>query len=119
MRSYLIGILSERRIAFSDPIDKQYKVLSMAYPFGPGHHKILTFGDGDMTWRKIKCTLRHESRSQGICINGVLYYLGDTSQCVHYNAHYVTSRYVIVCFHVRSEKFTFINVERFCRLINY
>ncbi|XP_010419133.1 PREDICTED: F-box protein At2g16450-like [Camelina sativa] len=31
-----------------DPIDKQHKALSMAYPFGPGHHKILTFGDGDM-----------------------------------------------------------------------
>ncbi|EFH60174.1 hypothetical protein ARALYDRAFT_899792 [Arabidopsis lyrata subsp. lyrata] len=97
-----------------DPNDKQYKVLSMVYPSGPGDSKILTFGDGDLTWRKIKCPLRydrHDIKSEGICINGVLYYLGSPNDEI--------SDYVIVCFDVRSEKFTFIDVERFCRLINY
>ncbi|CAL9223129.1 unnamed protein product [Arabidopsis halleri] len=58
MRSYLDWYtFKKKRIAFfSDPIE-QYKALSMAYPFGPGHHKMLTFGDGDMTWRKIKMYL--------------------------------------------------------------
>ncbi|XP_019096787.1 PREDICTED: F-box protein At2g15640-like [Camelina sativa] len=99
-----------------DPIDKQYKALSMAYPSGPGHHKILTFEeDGDLMWRRIKCPLRHDIKSDGVCINGVLYYLAETSEC----AHVMTSEYMIVCFDVRSEKFTFIDVERFCRLINY
>ncbi|KAG7567134.1 F-box associated domain type 3 [Arabidopsis thaliana x Arabidopsis arenosa] len=104
-----------------DPIDKQYKVLSMVYPSGPGDSKILTFGAGDMmTWRKINCLLRHDVKSEGVCINGVLYYLGDTSDWGHVNdSHDVTSDYVIVCFDVRSETFTFIDVERFCRLINY
>ncbi|CAL9233322.1 unnamed protein product, partial [Arabidopsis halleri] len=104
-----------------DPIDKQYKVLSMVYPSGPGDGKILTFGASDMmTWRKINCPLRHDVKSEGVCINGVLYYLGDTSDWGHVNdGHDVTSDYVIVCFDVRSETFTFIDVERFCRLINY
>ncbi|CAH8262371.1 unnamed protein product [Arabidopsis lyrata] len=101
-----------------EPIDKQYKVLSMAYPCGPGHDKVLTFGAGDMTWRRIKCSLRHDAYSEGVCINGVLYYLGDTSDCYN-DGHDVTSRYVIVCFDLRSEKFTFIGVERSCGLINY
>ncbi|XP_010468627.2 PREDICTED: F-box protein At2g15640-like [Camelina sativa] len=90
-----------------DPIEKQYKALSMAYEGGPGRNKILTLEDGDLTWRRIKCPIRHDIKSDGVCINGVLYYLGNTSD------------YVIVCFDVRSEKFTFIDVERFCRLINY
>ncbi|AEC06426.1 F-box family protein [Arabidopsis thaliana] len=104
-----------------DPIDKQYKALSIFYPSGPGHSKILTFGAGHMKWRKINCPLRydrHDIKSEGICINGVLYYLGSTSDCVK-DGHGIVSDYVIVCFDIRSEKFTFIDVERFCRLINY
>ncbi|CAL9248879.1 unnamed protein product [Arabidopsis halleri] len=95
-----------------DPIDKQYKALSIAYPSGPGRNKILTFGDGDLTWRKIKCPIpRPGIKSHGICINGVLYFLAERVE--------LSFDYVIVCFDVRSEKFTFIDVERFCRLINY
>ncbi|XP_023637223.1 F-box protein At2g16450-like [Capsella rubella] len=97
-----------------DPIGKQYKALFMAYPSGPGHHRVLTFRDGNMRWRKIKCPLRHDINSDGVCINGVLYYLGrDESENVTYDD------YVIVCFDVRSEKFTFVYIERFCRLLNY
>ncbi|KAF8082640.1 hypothetical protein N665_0817s0014 [Sinapis alba] len=40
---------------------------------------IMTLGTMGMRWRKIKCSLRHECVSSGICINGVLYYLGDLS----------------------------------------
>ncbi|CAL9248876.1 unnamed protein product, partial [Arabidopsis halleri] len=76
-----------------DPIGKQYKALSIRYPSGPGHNKILTLGDGDLTWRKIKCPLP------------------QPVEC--------SFEYVIVCFDVRSEKFTYIDVERICRLINY
>ncbi|XP_010513705.2 PREDICTED: LOW QUALITY PROTEIN: putative F-box protein At2g16220 [Camelina sativa] len=102
-----------------DPIDKQHKALSMAYPFGPGHHKVLTFGDGDIRWRKVKNSVRHDINSDGVCINGVLYYLGDSKSCTN-DDHVITSDYVIVCFNLRSEKFTFINVEFVCtQLINY
>ncbi|KAG7640331.1 F-box domain [Arabidopsis suecica] len=37
-----------------DPIDKQYKALSLPYVDGPGRSKVLTFGAGDLTWRNIK-----------------------------------------------------------------
>ncbi|CAL9248877.1 unnamed protein product [Arabidopsis halleri] len=95
-----------------DPIDKQYKALSIRYPSGPGRNKILTFGDGDLTWRKIKFPLgRPEIKSDGICINGVLYFLGEIGEG--------SCDYVIICFDARSEKFTCIDVGRFCRLINY
>ncbi|XP_023641931.1 F-box protein At2g23160-like [Capsella rubella] len=93
-----------------DPIDKQFKVLFMAYC--DLNHKILTVGTEDMKWRTIKCSLQHKIASEGICINGVLYYLGDTSS-------WDNDDYSIVCFDVRSEKFTFFKVERFCRLVNY
>ncbi|EFH53103.1 hypothetical protein ARALYDRAFT_346781 [Arabidopsis lyrata subsp. lyrata] len=46
-----------------------------------------------------------------MCINGVLYFLAERAE--------ISFDYVIVCFDVRSETFTFIDVERFCRLINY
>ncbi|XP_019086130.1 PREDICTED: F-box protein At2g16450-like [Camelina sativa] len=97
-----------------DPIDKQYKVLSIKYPSGPPgcHHKILTLEDGDMTWRRIKCPLRRPGiKSDGICINGVLYFLCEREE--------LSFDYVIVCFDVKSEKFTIIDVERICQLINY
>ncbi|KAG7563366.1 F-box associated interaction domain, partial [Arabidopsis suecica] len=96
-----------------DPIDKQYKALSMLYSCGPGHNKILTLGDGDLTWRKIKFPSpeRPGIESDGICINGVLYFLAESYQG--------SLDYVIVCFDVRSETFTYIDVEKFCRLINY
>ncbi|KAG7579310.1 F-box associated interaction domain [Arabidopsis thaliana x Arabidopsis arenosa] len=99
------------------PIDKQYKALSMIYPSGPGRSKILTFGDGDMRWSKIKYPVRHDIYSEGICINGVLYYLGDAYGWD--NPHDVPPGNVIVCFDLRSENVTYIRVESFCQLINY
>ncbi|EFH54923.1 hypothetical protein ARALYDRAFT_343873 [Arabidopsis lyrata subsp. lyrata] len=46
------------------------------------------------------------------------YYLGDTSFWLNHD-HDVESDYVIVCFDIRSETFTFFEIEGFCRLINY
>ncbi|CAA7048032.1 unnamed protein product [Microthlaspi erraticum] len=63
-----------------DPIDKQFKVLFMAYHPRCSEwrdHRIMTLDTGRRRlWRKIKCPLTHEPWSQGICINGVLYYIG-------------------------------------------
>jgi len=50
----------------------------------------------------------------GICINGVLYFLAHTE-----DISYRYYEYVIVCFDVTSEKFTFVGVQKFCLLINY
>jgi len=98
-----------------DPIDKQFKVLFMAYPFGPDDHKILTLGTRRMRWRKIHCPLTHDPFCEGICINGVLYYLA-----IQIDEPLVNKRsFVIVCFDVRFEKFTFIDVDCFYHLINY
>lgn len=68
-----------------------------------------------MRWRKIECSLRVEIKSEGVCINGVLYYLGYMWE----EMSEVTSNYVIVCFDVRSEKFKFIYPESLQELINY
>ncbi|ESQ33694.1 hypothetical protein EUTSA_v10009316mg, partial [Eutrema salsugineum] len=96
-----------------DPIDKQFKILSVDVD----DHRILTLGTEEMSCRKIQCPLWHRSwPEEGICINGVLYYLAET---------YDTSDepydgYVIVCFDVRSEKYKFIELEYFeAKSINY
>ncbi|ESQ33547.1 hypothetical protein EUTSA_v10009733mg [Eutrema salsugineum] len=79
-----------------DPIDKQFKVLlCMSRPLFECDYRILTLGTGEMCWRKIKPPLTHyptADSSQGICIDGVLYYFArekDERLCV------------IICFDVR------------------
>ncbi|CAA7061261.1 unnamed protein product [Microthlaspi erraticum] len=94
-----------------DPIDKQFKVLLLAPYYYPC---IVTLGTGEMKWRTIGCSLPYYPFSEGICINGVLYYLGS---------HRITQSSVLVWFDVKSEKFKFIDVQSFCKrhttLINY
>ncbi|XP_010476674.1 PREDICTED: F-box protein At1g31080-like isoform X1 [Camelina sativa] len=65
---------------------------------------ILTLGTGKMRWRNIQCPTNHVPipRCEGICINGVLYYLAQ--QTDEWNE-------VIVCFDVRSEKFKFLLLQ--------
>ncbi|EOA26132.1 hypothetical protein CARUB_v10019558mg [Capsella rubella] len=100
-----------------DPIEKQYKALA-TNPFRPARHKFQTIGAGDMTWREVKCSLPHDTHhSKEICIDGVLYYLGDRINFI--DDHVVTSEFMIVCFDLRSERFTFIGVEWVGELINY
>ncbi|CAA7058014.1 unnamed protein product [Microthlaspi erraticum] len=89
-----------------DPVDKVFKVLFMAYPRCHDHHKILTLGVGEMKWRTIKCPLiKHESVSEGICINGVLYYLADMSEGLpdsESESDEEMTDFMIVCFDVRG-----------------
>ncbi|KAH0911437.1 hypothetical protein HID58_034758 [Brassica napus] len=82
-----------------DPVEKQYKVLHMAYPYGPNDHRVMTLGTRGMRWRKIHCSLRLENLSEGVCINGVLYYLGDTSECKEKIRE--KSSFAIACFDIR------------------
>lgn len=101
-----------------DPIDKQIKVLSMNASFYDGNDQppqILTLGTGNVLWRRIHCPLNHFPTHEGVCINGVLYYLG---------IRLGVWAPVIVCFDVRSEKFKFIENEFFSnqsgtKLINF
>ncbi|XP_019098434.1 PREDICTED: F-box protein DOR-like, partial [Camelina sativa] len=84
-----------------DPIEKRFKVLSMTWS-GEGickEHQVLTLGTENPTWRMIECGITHRLSSSDdvICINGVLYLLA--------------SDHMIVCFDVRSEKFSFINTS--------
>ncbi|CAA7015246.1 unnamed protein product [Microthlaspi erraticum] len=80
------------------PIEKHFKVLFMAYPycFEGGDHRIMTLGTGERSWRKITCILQHVPVSEGICIDGVLYYMGEENNC--------ETSCQIVCFYVRTER---------------
>ncbi|XP_010501685.1 PREDICTED: F-box protein At3g57590-like [Camelina sativa] len=103
-----------------DPIDNQFKVVGEAYPsFGDQRdkHKILTLKTGKLRWRgNNHCPTYYKFTCDGICINGVLYYLADADGSEFSN--------LIVCFDIKSEEFKLIEVECFkeqsaTRLINY
>ncbi|RID62076.1 hypothetical protein BRARA_E01171 [Brassica rapa] len=89
-----------RNILGYDPIDNQFKVLSITRYSTLDQHQVLTLGTGELKWRTIKCSTPQDSFQQGICINGVLYYPVCTRGID-----------MIGCFHVRSETFSFIEVE--------
>ncbi|ESQ33524.1 hypothetical protein EUTSA_v10009823mg [Eutrema salsugineum] len=100
-----------------DPINKQFKVLSEAYTFCPErvHHKILTLGTGKLKWRGTNhCPWYNSCWSGGICIDGVLYYLGSANQLADWfckSSDEFPSHVKIVCFDVRSEKFKLIDTK--------
>ncbi|KAL1222408.1 putative F-box protein [Cardamine amara subsp. amara] len=100
-----------RRFFGYDPIGKQFKVLSSSEE----HYQVLTLGTRELSWRKIECSLKHYPRPEinGIYINGVLYYIAF--------AWIERFTMTIVCFDVRSEKFSFIEIEKTMplTLINY
>ncbi|KAG7569051.1 F-box domain [Arabidopsis thaliana x Arabidopsis arenosa] len=97
-----------------DPIDKQLKVLCMTElygctPFLVEHH-VLTLGTGKcFSWRMIECDIPHFAAGvgpsdrgnvyDGICINGVLYYLA----LIHATYDGVPQ---IICYNFTSEKFS-------------
>ncbi|KAG7598834.1 F-box associated domain type 3 [Arabidopsis suecica] len=61
-----------------DPIEKQFKVLLIhTVVNNETVHHILTLGAGKMRWRNIQCPLARYPAREGICINGVLYYLAN------------------------------------------
>ncbi|AAG34246.1 hypothetical protein [Arabidopsis thaliana] len=91
-----------------DPIEKQFKVLCIT---SSKEHQVLTLGTGrKLSWRKIEYSYPHYPRkkSNGICINGVLYYRNTNA--------------MIVRFDVRSEEFRFVEIKMYVEilsLINY
>ncbi|CAN8302687.1 unnamed protein product [Cochlearia groenlandica] len=103
-----------------DPIDNLFKVLCInchEIPNGTEHH-VLTLGEDHLVWRPIKSkVVPHYPKSNGICIDGVLYYTGGVDVMLR-----VT---MIVCFDVRSEEFSFIGIDKrtlvtcSCTLIDY
>lgn len=85
-----------------DPIDKQFKLLSLSWQrFGECEPQVLTLGAGNVSWRKIQCPF-HDTLSEGICINGVVYYLARRHD-------YYPARVKIACFDVRSEQLWFLD----------
>ncbi|KAL0713944.1 hypothetical protein Bca4012_020922 [Brassica carinata] len=109
-----------------DPVEEVHKVLCMTScerPFSQKaeQHQVLTLGTEKLNWRMIECPVSHypQPRESEICINGVLYYLAVES------GYWRTSRSMIVCFDIRSEKLKFIVDETFndiqppSTLINY
>ncbi|CAN7010357.1 unnamed protein product [Brassica oleracea var. botrytis] len=82
------------------PLNNQFKVLSITRYSPLDQHQVLTLGTGELKWRTIKCSTPQNYFQHGICINGVLYYPVCTR-----------GRDMIGCFHVRSETFSFIEVE--------
>ncbi|KFK34591.1 hypothetical protein AALP_AA5G165700 [Arabis alpina] len=102
-----------------DPIEKVFKVLVETYPFcsDRDHHEVLTLGTGELTWRKkkIDCPPYFRSLCEGICINGVLYYL----VCSVFDLPND-----VVCFDLRSEQFKLVVADCFddpktTKLVNY
>ncbi|CAA7055595.1 unnamed protein product [Microthlaspi erraticum] len=100
-----------------DPIDKHLKVLTTTLSYKNGsysaeQHQVLTLGNGEeLSWRKITCNIQgfHSDgfgrrRHDGICINGILYYLDED-----YNDGKCCD---IVCFDVRYEKFSYIKTDK-------
>ncbi|CAA7018438.1 unnamed protein product [Microthlaspi erraticum] len=88
-----------------DPIEKQYKVLRVTwliYETFSTRHYVLTLEAGNPKWRKIQCcNAYHPLIDDGICINGVVYYTAKINAKTR----------MIVCFDVRSEKFSFMDVH--------
>ncbi|CAL9218866.1 unnamed protein product [Arabidopsis halleri] len=93
-----------------DAIDNQFKVLRITWfsrsseNWYPKYH-VLTLGTikENFLWREIQCcTLHYPLDDNGICINGVLFYPAMINN----------EKHTVVCFDVRSENFSFINVEQ-------
>lgn len=101
--------LDEVRSMFGyDPIDKQHKILCMTRSREGGEngeHQVLTLGaPTGSSWRMLECCVPHHGYPplKEICIDGVLYYKSINQS---------TQTYLIACFNVRSEKFSFIEAE--------
>ncbi|CAH8278390.1 unnamed protein product [Arabidopsis lyrata] len=60
-----------------DPVEKQYKVLSVTRSDGFDEYQVLTLGIGEPSWRMIKSCRPHIHYSKHVCINGVLYYIAS------------------------------------------
>ncbi|KAL0742863.1 hypothetical protein Bca4012_084376 [Brassica carinata] len=97
-----------------DPIKKEFKVLCMTVTkyrkqVNSKEHQVLAIGEGRLSWRKIKCLFPHypERERDGICINGILYYVARSDKTC-----------LIASFDVRSEEFGLINMPEGSELTN-
>ncbi|XP_010486697.1 PREDICTED: putative F-box protein At3g10790 [Camelina sativa] len=99
-----------------DPVRGEYKVLCTMVPRRFHHlrgassrvvasqeHQVFTLGATRKRWRSIECQHPHQTRrrTQGICSNGVVYYLA-----------WIQLVRSLICFDVRSEKFSVIELPR-------
>ncbi|CAA7053920.1 unnamed protein product [Microthlaspi erraticum] len=86
-----------------DPVDCQHKLLCMSEKsyLRSGEpsfeHQVFTLGGVDTSWKMIECSIIHRPQTNGVCINGVVYY--GAWMCTH------SSDYCLVRFDVRSEKY--------------
>ncbi|ESQ43253.1 hypothetical protein EUTSA_v10015343mg [Eutrema salsugineum] len=105
-----------------DPIGKQYKVLNICNPpYGSPYEeegiRSLPTTTGELSWRKF-WFLTHYPISEGICINGVLYYVAIVTGGMNK---------MIACFNVRHENLEFLKAHAITgnessssnKLINY
>ncbi|KAL1218864.1 putative F-box protein [Cardamine amara subsp. amara] len=106
-----------------DPIKKQFKVLckektTKHFLSEEPSFQVLTLGTRELLWRKTEseCPFSHSPREEcnGICINGVLYYIA-------WRWFEKRLTMIIVCFDVRSEKFSFLEMKYayYSTLIDY
>ncbi|KAG7584940.1 F-box associated interaction domain [Arabidopsis thaliana x Arabidopsis arenosa] len=106
-----------------EPIEKQYKVLSMTWGIygtqDSEEHQVLTLGTRQPSWRMIECWIPHSlyHTYNNVCINGVLYYPAVNTS---------SRGFIIVSFDFRSEEFRFVedtdtSISSYYRppLINY
>ncbi|XP_006404142.2 F-box protein DOR [Eutrema salsugineum] len=102
-----------------DPVDKLFKVLCVS----KDGCRVLTFGNGEMSWRMIDCPVPHRPLRNGICINGVLYYTAASPvNGMPYPIVMGFGHLMLTCFDIRFEKFTFLAVDDpilKAKLINY
>ncbi|KAJ4880851.1 F-box associated ubiquitination effector family protein [Raphanus sativus] len=100
------GINSPKGIYLGyDPLGKQFKVLCLGMRTYRRNktHWTLTLESGKLLWRELEPKFSFKANGDicgDICINGVLYFEGT-----------LEGSFVIVCFDVRSEKFSFINKD--------
>ncbi|KAG2310147.1 hypothetical protein Bca52824_021704 [Brassica carinata] len=88
-----------------DPVEKQFKVLSLTWSHGNAiseEHHVLTLETGKLSWRLIECSVPHYPENESVCIDGVLYYKAKPNQSS------LRDEVMIICFDFRSEKFSFI-----------
>ncbi|CAA7030301.1 unnamed protein product [Microthlaspi erraticum] len=100
-------VVTRRKIVKSylgfDPVNDQYKVLCLTErphdnnhrKFQLSHDRVFTFGERE-SWRVVDCSIPHRPWSNGLCIDGVLYYLAFTGK--------VMLQRSVMRFDVRSEK---------------
>ncbi|ESQ44579.1 hypothetical protein EUTSA_v10003422mg [Eutrema salsugineum] len=67
-----------------DPVGNEYKALCSTVLFGERfqEHKVLILGGGNLSWRNIKGrkTKRYNVVTNGVCINGMVYFGGWTTR---------------------------------------